>query len=245
MRTRPVLAAVVAVALFATIGTATASALGSTQESTSTAPVASETTSTPATTETALPALSQPAKPAVTYRAMPKIKRGMKRATLAKVLKNRQFRAKYRYTFGKRNAVRSWKLPNYWKHYPRRKYDKKHKRFLYVKHTQLIVTLGNGKKPKPWHTGTATWYSIADNTPAGSRQTSSGHPLGSFKGFTFASRNFPMGTKLRIKHGGRTRTVTCTDRGGLQTIDLYKPASNYFHMDGMSRFKYQVIRRGW
>lgn len=233
------LAALLVVAATATgIATATAATPSGNQGS-------AAGTATPAA-QASSPATATIAPPEHTYRSLPKIWRGMKRTVLTQRLRERNFRATFRSTYGKKNAVLSFKVSKYWNRPPRRKLDPTSKWPVYRDNTELIVTVGNGKQPpRPWHTGVATWYSIADNTPAGSRTTSSGHPLGSFSGFTFASLRFPMGTKLRIKHAGRTRVVTCTDRGGLHTIDLYKPASNYFHMDGMSSFKYQVVRRGW
>jgi hypothetical protein len=97
-----------------------------------------------------------------------------------------------------------------------------------------------------WHRGTATWYAIADNSPRGSRATSSGKRLGWNGGWTFASRHFSLGTVLLVKGpNGRVHDITCTDRGGLTTIDIYKPAGKRLGMTGKSRFSYRVVRRGW
>jgi hypothetical protein len=204
--------------------------------------------------------VSTPQKPK--YRAMPKIKRGMKKATVSRLMKKYGYRVQYKYTYGKKNVVIKTALPTYWKKYPQRKWSKARHRFLYNGSAKLIVTLGNGKaKPRPWHTGTATWYSIADNTPASSTQTSTGRPLGSFrcndpshKGrgcygvpFTFAKgrSGLDTGDRILIEYRGRRHVAVCTDRGGLETIDLYKPGSDWFGMGGMASFKYVKLKGHW
>lgn len=231
----------------ATIATATeatstpAPAEGS-SSSTPTASPSAPATATPSTVVTATPT---PIKRGRVRHFLP-IRKGFKRSTVVRKFRARNFRVRFKYTYGAKNRVLRWGVVRHWSKAPLRKWSSKHRRFLYSEKTLVIVYLGNGKSRLPWHSGIATWYSIADNTPAGSRATSSGKPLGAYGGFTFASRRFPLGTKLRIKGpNGRVRTVVCTDRGGLETIDLYKPASNWFGMNGKSRFKYQVLRRGW
>lgn len=126
---------------------------------------------------------------------------------------------------------------------------------------KFIAKVSKGTRPYHWHSGIATWYSIADNTPAGSRETSTGRPLGSFKcndpahkhkscygvPFTFAvgKSGISTGDRILIKYKGKQHVAVATDTGGLETIDLYKPASEWFGMGGKSPFKYAKLGGHW